>query len=86
MHGDKDSAVPFSQSVLRAEALKKAGMEVTIQPVKGAGHVGGEFYRTRKLWLTKTPAPQRIGTGVVVGKHVFMANENGAAQCIELKL
>ena len=43
MHGDKDTTVPFSQSELLDEALKKAGVEVTFMPVKGAGHGGREF-------------------------------------------
>ncbi|MHC4799639.1 MAG: alpha/beta hydrolase fold domain-containing protein, partial [Planctomycetota bacterium] len=38
MHGDKDNTVPFHQSVLLNQALKKAGVDVTFHPVKGAGH------------------------------------------------
>ena len=51
LHGDKDPTVPFSQSVLLAEALKKAGVEVTLQPVKGAGHGGREFSSAENLKL-----------------------------------
>ena len=43
MHGDKDPTVPFSQSELLLEALKKAGVDATFVPVKGAGHGGREF-------------------------------------------
>ena len=43
MHGDKDDIVPLRQSQLLAEALKKAGVEVTLQVVKGNGHVGPGF-------------------------------------------
>jgi acetyl esterase/lipase len=42
-HGDKDTLVPLSQSELLAEALKKAGVEVTLQTVQGAGHGGPGF-------------------------------------------
>jgi enterochelin esterase-like enzyme len=35
--------VPFSQSELLEEALRKAGVDVTFRPVKGAGHGGREF-------------------------------------------
>ena len=35
--------VPFGQSELLLEALKKADVEVTFRPVKGAGHGGREF-------------------------------------------
>jgi acetyl esterase/lipase len=43
LHGDKDPTVPFSQSELLEEALRKAGLDVTFRPVKGAGHGGREF-------------------------------------------
>jgi acetyl esterase/lipase len=38
MHGDHDRTVPFNQSELLFGALKKAGVDVTFIPVKGAGH------------------------------------------------
>jgi acetyl esterase/lipase len=38
MHGDKDRTVPFDQSELLYAALKKAGVDVTFVPMKGAGH------------------------------------------------
>ena len=38
LHGDKDSTVPLNQSELLEAALKKAGVEVSFQVVKGAGH------------------------------------------------
>jgi acetyl esterase/lipase len=40
MHGDKDRRVPFNQSVLLFDALKKANVEVTMYKIKGAGHGG----------------------------------------------
>jgi acetyl esterase/lipase/TolA-binding protein len=40
MHGDEDQAVNLSQSRLLYEALKKAGVEVTFEVIKGAGHFG----------------------------------------------
>jgi acetyl esterase/lipase len=43
MHGDEDKTVPFSQSELLAEALKNAGVEVTLTRIEGAGHGGREF-------------------------------------------
>jgi dipeptidyl aminopeptidase/acylaminoacyl peptidase len=43
MHGDKDVTVPFSQSELLFESLKKAGVDATFRPVAGAGHGGREF-------------------------------------------
>jgi len=38
VHGTRDNVVPFAQSELLAKALKKAGVEVTLKPVEGAGH------------------------------------------------
>jgi acetyl esterase/lipase len=37
-HGDKDNTVPISQSQLLVAALRKAGVAVTFEVVKGAGH------------------------------------------------
>ncbi len=42
-HGDKDPTVPYHQSELLEEALKKAGVEVTLTRVEGAGHGGPQF-------------------------------------------
>jgi len=42
IHGDRDPLVPPHQAELLSEALKKAGVEVTLHLVPGAGHgVGG---------------------------------------------
>ncbi len=51
MHGDKDRVVPYAQSVELAEALKKAGVDVTLKKIEGAGHGGPRFTSTenRKL-------------------------------------
>ena len=38
MHGDNDKTVPINQSEVLNEALKKAGVWVKFEPVKGAGH------------------------------------------------
>ena len=37
-YGDRDRTVPFNQSELLYAALKKAGVDATLVPVKGAGH------------------------------------------------
>lgn len=41
MHGDKDMQVPFNQSVLLYNALKKSNVEAELYRIKGAGHGGG---------------------------------------------
>jgi acetyl esterase/lipase len=38
MHGDRDRVVPFNQGEELYAALKKAGVDATFIPVKGAGH------------------------------------------------
>ena len=43
LHGDKDPVVPYAQSEELAEALRKAGAEVTLKKVEGAGHGGAAF-------------------------------------------
>ena len=40
IHGTNDRVVPFSQSELLHEALKKVGVESTLVPVEGGGHGG----------------------------------------------
>ena len=68
MHGDKDPLVPINQSEILADALRKAGVEVTYKVVEGAGHgfSGPEITaRVREFFakhLRPTPPPQ---TGVV---------------------
>jgi outer membrane protein assembly factor BamB len=37
-----------------------------------------------RLWLHPKPASQRVGTGVIVGEHVYMVDENGVAHCYDL--
>jgi len=38
LHGTEDPTVPFNQSEILDEALRKVGADVTFVPVKGAGH------------------------------------------------
>jgi acetyl esterase/lipase len=38
MHGDQDHTVPFTQSERFYDALKKAGVDATLVPMKDAGH------------------------------------------------
>jgi acetyl esterase/lipase len=48
MHGDKDMLVPVSQSQLLADALKRAGVDVTLKIVPGARH-GGPAFQTAEV-------------------------------------
>ena len=37
----------------------------------------GDITATNRLWQSTEKPPQRIGTGVMVGKHLFMVQEPG---------
>lgn len=45
----------------------------------------GDITNTHRLWLHKTRNPQRIGSPVVVGDHVYILNDSGEPTCYELK-
>ncbi len=46
----------------------------------------GDLTETNRLWRQAQRNPQRIGSGVVIGKHLFVANANpAAAQCLDLE-
>jgi len=50
-----------------------------------AARTGGEgdVTQSHRLWLVEKN-PQRIGSGVIVGDHIFILNEPAIAHCIEL--
>lgn len=54
LHGDHDALVPYAQSVELKEALTKAGVEVTLQKLPGAGHGGPSFALPAIARLTNT--------------------------------
>ena len=54
MHGTKDALVPFAQSEEFADALRKAGVDVTLQEFPGAGHGGPAFSLPPVQKLIKT--------------------------------
>ena len=54
-------------------------------PAIAAKTVGkGDVTETHRLW--RHPGnPQRIGSGIILGEHIYMMNEPGTFQCIEAK-
>jgi outer membrane protein assembly factor BamB len=44
----------------------------------------GDVTDTHRLWLHEDKNPQRVGSGVIVGEHIYILNEPGIAWCIEL--
>lgn len=52
LHGDRDTLVPYAQSVELSDRLAKEGVEVTLQKLPGAGHGGPAFALPAVLKLT----------------------------------
>lgn len=45
----------------------------------------GDVTEANRLWRVEQAQPQRIGSGVIIGEHIYMANAGpGTFQCIEL--
>src|SRR5262249_33699078 len=53
MHGDQDRTVPLGQIEVLAVAIKKAGVEVTLRVLPGAGHGGPAFGSTENRRLVE---------------------------------
>jgi outer membrane protein assembly factor BamB len=45
----------------------------------------GDVTKTHRLWVHPRPLPQRIGSAVIIGQHAYLVNEQGMAQCFDLK-
>lgn len=45
----------------------------------------GDVTESHRAWITEKPNPQRVGSGVVVGDHIYILNEPGIFWCIEIK-
>ena len=58
------------------------GFRGTAMAVRAGGQ--GDVTGTHQLW-TRPKEKQRIGSGVLVGGHVYILNEDGMAQCIEAR-
>ena len=63
LHGDKDGIVPLAQSQELAEALKKAGVEVDLQVIKGSGHGGPAFLSPENRKLIDEFFAKHLGKG-----------------------
>jgi len=44
----------------------------------------GNVTASNRLWLDDSNNPQRIGSGIILGKHLFLVNATGVAQCFEV--
>jgi outer membrane protein assembly factor BamB len=45
----------------------------------------GDCTATHRLWRHPPGNPQRIGSAVVLGEHIYILNDPGTFQCLELK-
>ncbi|HEX5272429.1 MAG TPA: PQQ-binding-like beta-propeller repeat protein, partial [Gemmataceae bacterium] len=77
-----DRLVYTSPLVSPEAVVAMAGYGGPAIAVKPGG--SGDVTESRRLWRNKS-APQRIGSGVIVGDHVYLLNEPGTAECVELK-
>lgn len=44
----------------------------------------GDITEKNRLWRNENDNPQRIGSGIIVGEHFYIVNENGVAQCLHI--
>jgi outer membrane protein assembly factor BamB len=75
--------------VYTSPVVSKDGIVVAMSGYHGAAMAvraggRGDVTKTHRLWHHTQKIPQRIGSPVLVGQHVYMLNENGLAQCFDL--
>lgn len=63
-------------------AVAMSGYHMAALAVKIGGN--GDVTAKHRLWLV-APAPQRVGSGVIVGDYFYILNEPGVAMCMEVK-
>jgi outer membrane protein assembly factor BamB len=87
--GDELWKCPGLNSFVYASALYADGVAVGVSGFGGSSlavTLGGTGDITKdRLWLHPKPAGQHVGSGVIVGEHVYMVDENGTAHCYELR-
>jgi outer membrane protein assembly factor BamB len=77
-----NSYIYTSPLVSNGVAVSMSGYGGSALAVKLGG--SGDISKDR-LWLHPKPATQRVGSGVVVGEHIYMVDENAIPHCYELK-
>jgi outer membrane protein assembly factor BamB len=76
-----DSYQYTSPLVANGIAVQMSGYQGSALAVKLGG--SGDITRNR-LWHHPPPNIQRVGTGIIVGEHVYMLDENCLPHCYEL--
>ncbi len=77
-----NSYVYTSPLVADGVAVDMSGYGGSALAVKLGG--SGDITKDR-LWLHPKPATQRVGSGVIVGGHIYMVDENAVQHCYDLK-
>ena len=77
-----DRLVYTSPAATDQVVVALAGFTGPALAVKPGGK--GDVTETHRLWRHPT-APQRIGSGVIVGEHFYIVNEPGTFMCLEWK-
>jgi len=76
-------------SFVYTSALYSDGVAVGMSGYGGSSlavELGGTGDITKnRLWLHPKPANQRVGSGIIVGDHVYVVDENATPHCYELK-
>lgn len=76
------------QSYVYASALVGNGVAVGMSGYGKSSlavKLGGRGDITKdRLWLHPKPANQRVGSGLIVGEHIYIIDENGQPRCYEL--
>lgn len=75
------SYVYTSALVGNGVAVGMSGYGKSSMAVKLGG--GGDISKDR-LWRHEKPANQRVGSGVIVGEHVYIVDDDGSPRCYEL--
>lgn len=79
---NKDELVYPSAVYADGIVVAMAGFNGAAMAVRAGG--SGDVTQTHRLWY-HSKNPQRVGSPVLVGNHAYILNDNGLAQCLEVK-
>jgi outer membrane protein assembly factor BamB len=82
VNGNGDQLVYTSPVYANGIIVALAGFYGAGMAVRAGG--SGDITATHRLWY-HPQNPQRIGSPVIVGNYAYLLNENGLAQCLDLK-
>jgi outer membrane protein assembly factor BamB len=82
---DGTGKLSYASPVCSADGIVVAfsGFHGPALAVKAGGK--GDVTKSRRLWHQAGKNPQRVGSPVLIGEHVYLLSEPGLAQCFEIK-